>query len=152
MHVDRYEKLWMAISITFLVMLMLIIGYTAYAHGVHVPHESAAHTPESEPTEREPGVYQIGDNEYEVVIHAKVWSFTPGEIKIPQGAKVHFILTSEDIIHGFYIPGTTVNSMAVPGQETRFTYEFNKPGEYLILCHEYCGTGHHMMVGKIIVE
>ena len=157
MHIDRFEKLWITISISFLILLFVIIGYTALAHGVHVPTSEAhqghsdSHT-EEDVANREPGIYPVGDNHYQVVIRAKVWSFNPGEIVVPQGATVDFILTSEDVIHGFRIPGTTVNAMIVPGQVTRMTYQFKNPGEYPILCHEYCGSGHHLMTGKVIVE
>ena len=42
--------------------------------------------------------------------------------------------------------------MLIPGQVTRTVYTFREPGEYLLLCHEYCGLGHHVMSGKVIVE
>jgi len=42
--------------------------------------------------------------------------------------------------------------MLVPGYVSQFTTVFKQPGEYLIVCHEYCGLGHHLMAGKLIVE
>jgi cytochrome c oxidase subunit 2 len=42
--------------------------------------------------------------------------------------------------------------MVIPGQVSRVTATFDKPGEYLIVCHEYCGAGHHVMFGKVIVN
>ncbi len=61
-------------------------------------------------------------------------------------------MTSPDVIHGFYIQGTRVNLMVIPGQITRASYRFQRPGEYLLLCHEYCGVGHHTMHGKVVVK
>ena len=78
--------------------------------------------------------------------------FTPNTIEIPAGSKVTFILTSKDVIHGFKIEGAPVNVMVIPGQVSRVTATFDKPGEYLIVCHEYCGAGHHVMFGKVIVN
>jgi cytochrome c oxidase subunit 2 len=42
--------------------------------------------------------------------------------------------------------------MLLPGQLSRVTARFDKPGEYPMICHEYCGIAHHTMGGKIIVE
>jgi cytochrome c oxidase subunit 2 len=50
------------------------------------------------------------------------------------------------------IVGTPVNMMVVPGQISKLTVRFDRPGEYLIVCHEYCGSGHHVMSGKVIVR
>jgi cytochrome c oxidase subunit 2 len=41
--------------------------------------------------------------------------------------------------------------MVIPGQVATITVEFDEPGEYGILCNEYCGSGHHDMEGKLIV-
>ncbi len=88
----------------------------------------------------------------EAVIVARTWYFTPSEIRVPVGAEVTFIATSGDVIHGFYVAGTRVNAMLIPGQVTRLVYTFPVRGEYLLVCHEYCGVGHHTMSGKVIVE
>jgi cytochrome c oxidase subunit 2 len=61
-------------------------------------------------------------------------------------------MTTPDVIHGFNIEGTRVNLMLIPGQITRARYRFERPGEYAILCHEYCGVGHHLMNAKVIVK
>ncbi|RME84633.1 MAG: cytochrome C oxidase subunit II, partial [Caldilineae bacterium] len=76
----------------------------------------------------------------------------PNEIHIPAGATLTMFLTSRDVQHGFYVIGTDINVMVVPGQVSRVEHTFDEPGEYQILCHEYCGAGHQTMAGKIIVE
>ena len=78
--------------------------------------------------------------------------FRPNEIRVPAGADLTFTATTIDVMHGLNIEGTRVNMMLIPGQISRNTYRFDEPGEYLIICHEYCGAGHHTMSGKIIVE
>jgi cytochrome c oxidase subunit 2 len=65
---------------------------------------------------------------------------------------VTFIATSTDVLHGFEIAGTRLNMMLIPGQVAKNSYTFPEPGEHLIICHEYCGAGHHVMYGKVIVE
>ena len=76
----------------------------------------------------------------------------PAEIRIPRDTEVTFTATSVDVIHGLEIERTRVNMMLIPGQIGKITHTFREPGEYLLICHEYCGAGHHTMSGKVIVE
>ena len=98
------------------------------------------------------GVQQLAPNKFEAVIIGQTWAFTPDEIDVPAGAEVEFVATSSDVIHGFFIPGTRVNMMLIPGQVSEYDYTFTKPGEYLLICHEYCGRLHHTMSGKVVVK
>jgi cytochrome c oxidase subunit 2 len=50
------------------------------------------------------------------------------------------------------VAGTNVNAMVVPGYVTQLTAVFPTPGDYLLVCHEFCGAGHHAMFGRVIVE
>ncbi|GIW12189.1 MAG: cytochrome c oxidase subunit II [Dehalococcoidia bacterium] len=113
------------------------------------------------PPFNQPGLRQLGPDRYELVIVGQVWRFVTAspddlsrrvEVRIPRGAEVTFVATSKDVVHGFHIEGTTVNLMLIPGQVSRATARFDEPGEYLFVCHEYCGTGHHTMYGLIRVE
>ena len=61
-------------------------------------------------------------------------------------------MTSADVTHGFLIVGTNANTMLVPGYVSQFMTTFRQPGEYLIVCNEYCGLGHHLMSAKLVVE
>jgi cytochrome c oxidase subunit 2 len=97
-------------------------------------------------------VRQTGPNSYEVVVVAQMWSFTPSEIRVPEGAEVTIKATSTDVVHGLSIEGTRVNVMLLPGQITELKYTFKRAGEHLLICHEYCGRAHHMMGGSVIVE
>ncbi len=71
---------------------------------------------------------------------------------MPAGRRVTFRMTSVDVVHGFQIVGTNGNTMVVPGYVSEFSTVFETPGEYLIVCNEYCGTGHHGMYATMIVE
>ena len=71
---------------------------------------------------------------------------------VTAGRRVTFRVTSPDVIHGLEIVGTNANAMVIPGYVSEFSVTFPKPGEYLMVCHEYCGTLHHEMQGVVIVE
>lgn len=153
MHLD--EKIWLALSFGIMMIFMLITGYQAVAEGMAPP--SNIQTIDSQKVDQtapfdKPGIKQIGDHEYEVVMTMQVFSFNPGNIEVPAGSTVHFILTSKDVVHGFEIAETNANAMVTPGYISRVTQKFDKPGSYLVLCNEYCGAGHQMMSTTITVK
>jgi cytochrome c oxidase subunit 2 len=83
---------------------------------------------------------------------AGIWSFTPNEIRVPAGSTVTFVATSRDVVHGLMVHRANINVMLLPGQVARVTGRFDQPGEYPVICHEYCGIAHHTMWAKVIVE
>ncbi|ALC89380.1 cytochrome C oxidase subunit II [Bacillus sp. FJAT-18017] len=151
----RSEKVWLSLSFGIIMIFMLITGYQTFALELGPP--SAKETIDPQKVDQiapfnEPGLKQVGDNEYEVVMTLQAFSFTPMNIEVPQGAKVTFILTSKDVVHGFEVAGTNLNTMVVPGHIQRTTQIFDKPGSYLVLCNEYCGAGHQVMSTTITVK
>ena len=81
-----------------------------------------------------------------------MFNFVPAILTVPTGAKVTFYVTSADVVHGFFIPNTDINMMVIPGWVNVESHTFTRPGEYLLICHEYCGIGHQNMFGKIEVR
>lgn len=155
MRVHVYEKAFVALSGVLLVACLGALLYAATARNIHLPGHVAAVDPARLPTTPpfdQPGVRQTGPNRYDVVLTGRTWYFRPAEIHVPVGAEITFIATSGDVIHGLDVAGTRVNAMLIPGQVTRFVYRFTARGEYLLVCHEYCGVGHHTMAGKVVVE
>lgn len=155
MKMNRYEEIWLILSGAMLVIFMVITGYQTFALGMGPPSNKETIDPEkvdqTAPFDK-PGVYQTGDNEYEVVMTLEVFNFNPGNIEIPAGSTVTFIMTSKDVVHGFQVVDTNLNAMVMPGHIQRVTQTFSKPGEYLVLCNEYCGTGHQHMSTVITVK
>jgi cytochrome c oxidase subunit II len=150
-----FEFAWILPSVAIPVAVITAVIITAFAVGIRVPDIAGRIDPvtiNNVAPFNEPGVRELAPGRYEAALIAQTFLFTPNEIEVPAGSDVTFILTSRDVIHGFKIVGTSVNMMAVPGQISKITAHFSKPGEYLILCHEYCGSGHHVMYGKIIVK
>src|SRR5215510_9347668 len=73
------------------------------------------------------------------------------ELHIPIGQPIKLTMTSEDVIHSFYIPGFRTKMDVVPGRYTTSWFEPTKPGEYHIFCAEYCGLNHSLMIGRVVV-
>ena len=74
-----------------------------------------------------------------------------GELHLTAGVPYRFEIVSKDVIHSFNIPDFTVLMDAVPGRVNTIWSNFDKPGEYLIQCREYCGLLHYNMRAKLFV-
>lgn len=72
-------------------------------------------------------------------------------LHVPTATPVRLIMTSEDVIHSFYIPAFRVKMDVLPGRYTSLWFEATKPGRYHLFCAEYCGTSHSDMVGSVVV-
>jgi cytochrome c oxidase subunit II len=155
MKVHTYEKAFLAVGAGLLVVCAIALVFASLVHGFMLPGRDARVHPQqvySTPPFDEPGVREVGPGRYEVVIVGQAWSFNPAEVRVPAGAEVTFIATTPDVLHGLHIEGTRVNMMLIPGQVSRLRHTFREPGEHLIICHEFCGVGHHFMHGRVIVE
>jgi cytochrome c oxidase subunit 2 len=72
------------------------------------------------------------------------------ELHVPVGRAVRVLLTSQDVIHSFYVPAFRVKSDAIPGRYTETWFEATRPGRYHLFCAEYCGTLHSGMIGSVV--
>jgi cytochrome c oxidase subunit 2 len=73
------------------------------------------------------------------------------ELHVPIGRPVRLIMTSQDVIHSFYIPAFRVKQDVLPGRYTTLWFQATKAGQYHLFCAEYCGTDHAMMGGTVTV-
>ena len=163
MDVHRFEAIWIAVSIVLIVGWIATVTYGAVGPpGIEMIDDSGGTVDDpTDPTAsdafREPGVYEDGPDRYAVYVLARQFNFQPGTgtpIRVPAGSTVTFYVTSSDVIHGFEVVGTNVNAMVIPGQVSAFTVEFDpadEPVTYGIVCNEYCGAGHHVMEGQLVV-
>lgn len=72
------------------------------------------------------------------------------ELHIPTDTPIRLTLTSEDVIHSFFIPAFRTKRDVLPGRYTDMWFEATQVGEYHLFCAEYCGTEHSRMVGRVI--
>lgn len=73
------------------------------------------------------------------------------ELHVPKGRPVRLVMSSEDVIHSFYIPAFRIKQDVVPGRITSEWFTATKVGRYHLFCAEYCGTQHSGMIGEVIV-
>ena len=74
------------------------------------------------------------------------------ELHIPIGQPVRLTMTSQDVIHSFFVPAFRVKQDVVPGMYSNLWFEAKEPGTYHLFCAEYCGTEHSRMIGWVVAS
>ena len=160
--IPRTELVWMAIAFVWgLFMFFMMIFW----HGVgkqNLSNEAYRTTPErfqaatvamvDKYQVREESGYPVvapppGDDIYLI---ARLWQWWPIlELKKDETYRLH--LSSLDWQHGFSLQPQNINLQVHPGYDMVVTITPDKSGTYHIVCNEFCGLGHHTMVGKLLV-
>ncbi len=73
------------------------------------------------------------------------------ELHVPTAESIKLVLTSQDVIHSFYVPAFRIKRDALPNQYTSLWFRATRPGVYHLFCAEYCGTDHARMRGSVVV-
>jgi cytochrome c oxidase subunit 2 len=130
------EAIWIVIP-SLVVLAIFIYGYVVY-RDIRTPPPDAV----------------------EIQVTARQWLFqftypdgrsTVNEVRVEVGKPVKFLMTSTDVIHGFYLPDFRVKEDILPGSYTFLWVQPEKVGRYDVFCTEYCGTGHSVMRAALIV-
>ena len=153
---DASERRWaqvVAVVVALVVTVMIYSGlhWTAVApSNVETIEPGTLHL-SGEFVEGNLGTAIQPDRSAVVRIVAQQYSFVPGCIVVPTDTPVIFRVTSPDVVHGFLIAGTNVNTMVVPGYVAEVRTRFDRPGEHVMPCHEYCSVGHEGMWARVKV-
>jgi cytochrome c oxidase subunit 2 len=129
------EVLWTIIP-TFLVLTMFYYGYTGFSTLKKIP---------------------AGAMKVHVIARQWSWLFEyengirADELRVPVGKPIELRLTSQDVIHSFYMPAFKIKQDAVPGMVNHLWFKPTEVGTYDVLCAEYCGLRHSYMLAKVIV-
>jgi cytochrome c oxidase subunit 2 len=100
------------------------------------------------------------DNALQIYVVGKQWMWKLqhmegrreiNELHVPIGRPIRLTMTSEDVIHSFFLPAMRVKQDVVPGRYSTLWFEPTKPGKYHLFCAEYCGTNHSRMIGSIYI-
>jgi cytochrome c oxidase subunit 2 len=73
------------------------------------------------------------------------------ELHVPLGHTIRLIMSSQDVIHSFFIPAFRIKRDVVPGTVAELPFRPLRPGVFHLFCAEYCGTDHARMIGRIVV-
>ncbi|MDE2980958.1 MAG: cytochrome C oxidase subunit II [Gemmatimonadota bacterium] len=161
--VGRHEKIWVWIAFAWCMVLFAMMPLWHLRGGQNpsgIRHrvDPAAYQARVLEFVQE---YQVGtDNGLPVVepppgsdvyLQASQYAWLP-VVRLRQGAEYTLHLSSLDVNHGFSLYPLNINFQVVPGYDYGLRIVPNQPGEFHVMCNEFCGIGHHLMVGKIIVE
>ncbi len=152
----RVERRWGAVSVAIVTVLVVMAAYA----GIH-----QAVMPQARVETADPGTLHIAgefiesnlgsavepDGSVTVRAVGQQYSFTPQCIVVPADTPVTIRATSADVMHGFLIQGSNVNTMLVPGYISTVTTRFSAPSDHAMPCHEFCGSGHEGMWGRVRV-
>jgi cytochrome c oxidase subunit 2 len=104
--------------------------------------------------------YKIGDEQgmpivapppgSDIYLLGRMWQWYPA-LQLEEGKSYTLHLSSTDLNHGFNLQPFNLNFQVVPGYDYGLRITPNKAGDYRVICNEYCGIGHHLMIGKVLV-
>ena len=105
-------------------------------------------------------IYEPPPDALEVYVVGKQWMWYTqhsegraeiNELHVPIGKPIKLTMTSQDVIHSFFIPAFRTKQDVLPGRYTSLWFEPTQVGRYHLFCAEYCGTNHSKMIGSIYV-
>jgi cytochrome c oxidase subunit 2 len=130
----KLELLWTIIPLI-LAMVMFIWGAKLYVEMFTPPAQAL-------------NIYVVGKQWMWKIQHPE-GNREINELHVPVGTPIKLIMTSEDVIHSFFVPAFRIKMDVLPGRYTSAWFEAIKPGKYHLFCAEYCGTKHSEMIGWI---
>ena len=150
------EKRWVALMLGMLAAMMAVMVVTGITHALHPPTNVETIDPTTlhlsgEFVESNLGTAVEPDGSVTVRLIGEQYAFVPDCTQVPADTPVKFRLTSTDVVHGFLLPATNVNTMVVPGFIAEVRTSFSRPGVYDMPCNEFCGYGHHGMWARVRV-
>jgi len=152
----RAERRWTMVSVIIVVVITLLAAIAGIQRAtmpqarVVITDPSRLHL-SGEFVESNLGSALEADGSVTVRAIAQQYSFTPTCLLVPADTPIVLRATSADVIHGILIQGTNINTMLVPGYISEQLMRFQKTGDYLMPCQEFCSFGHEGMWGKVRV-
>ena len=105
--------------------------------------------------------YRIPKDAMEIHVVAKQWMWKIehpngareiNALHVPLGKPVRLVMTSQDVIHSFYVPAFRIKHDVLPGRYAETWFQPTRTGTFHLFCTEYCGTDHSRMIGGIVVQ
>jgi len=133
-HFNRLEIFW-TVTPTLFIGVLFHVGFTAYIKN-----------------------FTVAEGATEIRVRAKKWSWefeypsgdrVPGELTLEKGRPYKMIISSDDVLHSFFIPEFRMKRDAVPGQYSFIQFTPTVAGNAQVFCAEYCGTSHSGMLASV---
>ncbi|NOZ11863.1 MAG: cytochrome C oxidase subunit II [Gammaproteobacteria bacterium] len=162
--IEKVELLWILLALLWAVLMFVMMPYWHVYGKQNLSSEAYKTTAEAYQKKVQAMVDQYtvrtdGARDFPVVrppagsdiyMLARLWDWWP-VLELENGKSYRLHLSSLDWQHGFSLQPANINLQVLPGYEMVVTITPNKAGEYSVVCNEYCGIGHHRMVGRIYV-
>ena len=160
--VGKQEVIWIGIALIWCLIMFLMMPYWHIYGKQNLSNEAYQTTAPQFQAKVDAMVeqYKIGDEAgipivkppvgSDVYMLGRLWQWYPIlELQKDQSYRLH--LSSLDWQHGFSLQPVNINLQILPGYEMVVTVAPDQAGEYTVVCNEFCGIGHHLMLGKIYV-
>jgi cytochrome c oxidase subunit 2 len=163
--IEGVELFWIAIALVWAIVMFVMMPYWHVYGRQNLSNEAYRTTPEQyiakvqamvdqytirKETAREMPVVAPPAGS-DVYMLARMWEWFP-VLELEKGQTYRLHLSSADWQHGFSLQPENINMQVIPGYEMVLKITPNKSGEFSVICNEYCGIGHHQMIGKIYVR
>ncbi len=161
--VGRQELLWIGIALVWCLIMFFMMPYWHIYGKQNLSNEAYQTTPAKFQAKVDEMVkkYKVGEEAgipivkppagSDVYMLGRLWQWYPIlELEKDQSYRIH--LSSMDWQHGFSLQPVNINLQVVPGYEMVVTTAPDQAGEFTVVCNEFCGIGHHTMLGKIYVK
>ncbi|MBI3993696.1 MAG: cytochrome C oxidase subunit II [Candidatus Lambdaproteobacteria bacterium] len=161
--VGKQEKIWVTVAFIWCMVLFAMMPFWHFKGGQNPSGTRSRVEPAAyfERVNRFVEDYKVGEENgvpivepppgSEVYLLARMWQWYP-ILKLKQGATYTLHLSSLDLNHGFSLYPVNINFQVIPGYDYGLQMTPNRSGDFRIVCNEFCGIGHHLMVGKVLVE
>lgn len=160
--VAKDERMWMLISLVLCITLFVwMVAWHVY--GKQNPSNITYRTSTSEFTDLSDAYIRknmIGSDKgvpvvrpepnSDVFVMAQMWRWSP-VLVLQKDESYNFHISSKDVMHGLSLQPVNMNFQIYPGYDYVLRFKPTETGEYKIICNEFCGIGHHTMIGKIVV-
>ena len=158
----RNEKLWVTIAFAWCMVLFAMMPLWHWKGGQNPSGIRRRVEPAAfyQRTQEFITQYRVGEDHgipivapppgSDIYLAAMTYQWTP-ILKLQQGAEYTLHLSALDVNHGFNLNPLNVNFQVVPGYDYGLRVTPTEAGDFRIICNEFCGIGHHTMVGRVIV-
>lgn len=159
---DRLERSWLIVAFVWCLFLTAMMPLWFFFGRQNVPATSYRVKPEqfqervlafteAYQVDTESGIPVVAPPpDEDAFLFGRQWQWFP-ILRLKKGETYRIHVSSLDVQHGFSIQPLNLNFMVLPGYDNVIQLTPTQSGEYSIICNEFCGIGHHVMIGKILV-